>query len=102
MNKVPYASTIGTLMYTMMCTWLDIAYLVGVVSQFLSNPRKEHWAVMKWIFTYLYGTSKICLCFGDSNLVLVGYTNVDMAGDVNSRNFTLGYLISFAGGAISW
>jgi hypothetical protein len=29
-------------MYVMVCTRLDIAYIVGVVSQFLYNPDKEH------------------------------------------------------------
>ena len=32
MNKVPYASTVGSLMYGMVCTGLDIGYAVGVVS----------------------------------------------------------------------
>ncbi|RVW73359.1 Retrovirus-related Pol polyprotein from transposon TNT 1-94 [Vitis vinifera] len=31
MRKVPYASTVGSLMYVMVCTRLDIAYVVGVV-----------------------------------------------------------------------
>jgi ATP-binding cassette subfamily B (MDR/TAP) protein 1 len=38
MRKVPYSSVVGSLMYAMICTRLDIAYAVGVVSQFLSNP----------------------------------------------------------------
>jgi len=40
MSKVPYASTIGSLMYAMVCTRPDIAHAIGVVSRFLSNPRK--------------------------------------------------------------
>ena len=35
---VPYASAVGSLMYAMVCTRPDIAYTVGVVSRFLSNP----------------------------------------------------------------
>ena len=42
MSKVPYASAVGSLMYAMVCTRPDIAYSVGVVSRFLSNPNKEH------------------------------------------------------------
>ena len=41
MSKVPYASTIGSLMYAMVCNRPNIAYAIGVVSQFLTNPRKE-------------------------------------------------------------
>ena len=48
MLKVPYASAVGSLMYAMACTRPDIAHAVGVVSRFLSNPSKEHWAAIKW------------------------------------------------------
>ena len=42
MKKVPYASVVGSLMYAMVCTKPDIDHAVGVVSEFLSNPGKEH------------------------------------------------------------
>ena len=42
MSKVPYASAIGSLMYAMVCTRLDIAHAVRVVSRFMSRPRKQH------------------------------------------------------------
>ena len=32
MRLVPYASAVGSLMYTILCTRLDICYRVGVVS----------------------------------------------------------------------
>ena len=47
MNTVPYASTIGSLMYVMVCTRSDITHVVGVVSKFMSRPRKQHWEVVK-------------------------------------------------------
>lgn len=53
MMKVPYASAMDSLMYSMICTRLDIAYPVGVVSIFLSIPGKKHWNVVKWILRYL-------------------------------------------------
>ena len=37
MNKVPCASTIGSLMYAMVYTKLDIANVVEVVSKFMSR-----------------------------------------------------------------
>ena len=42
MKQVPYTSTVGSLMYVMICIRLDITYTVGVVSRFLSNLGKEH------------------------------------------------------------
>lgn len=102
MSKVPYSSAVGSLMYAMVCTRPDIAYAVGVVSRFLSNPGKEHWNAVKWILRYLRGTAKQCLCFGNEKQLLTGYVDADMAGDVDSRKSTSGYLITFAGGAVSW
>ena len=42
------------------------------------------------------------LCFGNSKPLLVGYTDVDMASDADSRKSTSGYLITFVGGAVAW
>ncbi|PKI62590.1 hypothetical protein CRG98_017012 [Punica granatum] len=102
MKKVPYSSVVGSLMYSMVCTRSDIAHSVGVVSRFLSNLGKEHWNAVKWILRYFRGTSKVCLQFGTGKSELVGYTDADMAGDIDSQKSTLEYLMTFAGGAISW
>jgi hypothetical protein len=32
-SKIPYASVVGRLMYAMVCTRIDIAHAVGVVSR---------------------------------------------------------------------
>ena len=102
MAKVPYSSVVGSLMYAMVCTRPDIAHAVGVVSRFLKNPGKEHWEAVKWILRYLRGSSDECLCFGASNPILKGYTDSDIAGDLDNRKSTTGYLFTFSGGAISW
>ncbi|KAH0685102.1 hypothetical protein KY289_022854 [Solanum tuberosum] len=102
MAKVPYSFVVGSLMYAMVCTRPDIAHAVGVVSRFLDNPGKEHWEAVKWILRYLRGSSDECLCFGASDTILKGYTDADMAGDLDNRKSTTGYLFTFSGGAISW
>ena len=91
-----------SLMYLMICTRLDIAYAIGVVSKFLSNPGKEHQNVVEWILRYLRGIAKRCLRFGNVHLMLLGYVDADMIGDVDSRKSTPIYLITFAGGVVSW
>lgn len=102
MSSVPYSSAVGSLMYAMVCTRPDIAHAVGVVSRFLSNPGKQHWEAVKWILRYLRGTSNLCLSFGNGEPVLEGYTDADMAGDLDHRKSTSGYVFTFAGGAVSW
>ena len=38
MQKISYASAVGSLMYAQVCTRLDITYIVGVLGRYLSNP----------------------------------------------------------------
>ena len=40
MSRVPYASVVGSLMYAMVCSRPDLAYVVSTVSQFILNPGK--------------------------------------------------------------
>jgi len=102
MQRVPYASMVGSLMYAMVCTRPDIAHVVGTISRFLSNLGKEHWNAMKWILRYLHGIVDMRLCFDGDKPTLVGYSDLDMARGIDSRRFTSGYLIKFAGGIVTW
>ncbi|GJU54951.1 putative RNA-directed DNA polymerase, partial [Tanacetum coccineum] len=45
--------SVGSVMYAMVCTRPNIAHAVGVVSRFMSNPRREHWEAIKWLLRYL-------------------------------------------------
>ena len=63
MSRVPCASVVGSLMYAMVCTRLDITHVVGVLSRFMSKPRKEHWTTVKRVFRYLCGTNDYGLCY---------------------------------------
>jgi hypothetical protein len=102
MARVPYASTIGSLMYAMVCTRLDISHAVGVVSRYMSNPGKQHWEAVKWILRYLRGTTEKCLTFRKDELKLEGYVDSDFAGEVDHRRSTTGYVFTFGNTAISW
>ena len=102
MMKVLYASAVGSRMYAMVCTRSDIRYAVGVISRFMRNPGTEHWAVFKWILRYLKGTSSVCLRFGSRKPKLEGFTDLDMSADVDSSRSTYGYVMTYAGGALSW
>ena len=42
MRQVPYAFAVGSLMYVMLCTRLDICYSIGMVSRYQSNLRPKH------------------------------------------------------------
>ena len=102
MSKFPYASAVGSLMYAMVCTRLDIAYAVGVVRRYMNNPRKEPWMEVKWILRYLRGTTYQELFFGGSNITIQRDVDVDMAGDRDNRRSTTRYVFTIGGITISW
>jgi hypothetical protein len=102
MSRVPYSSTVGSLMYAIFCTRPDIAHTVGVVTRYMNNPGKEHWEVVKWILRYLRDTATHALCFGGSYTVLQGYVDSDMTGDKDSRRSTTWYVFIIGGTTVSW
>lgn len=55
MRSVPYSSVVGSIMYAMVCSRLDLTHNVCVVSRFMGNPGKEHWNAVKWVLRYLKG-----------------------------------------------
>lgn len=84
-------------MSAMVCTRPDMAHTVGVVSRYMNNPGKEKLQAVKWILKYLRGTTTKALCFGGSNIVLQGYVDSDMAGNIDSRRSTIGYVFTLGG-----
>ena len=77
MNKVPYLSIVGSLMYVMMCTRPDIFHDVGMASIYQSNSGKEHWKSVKRILRYLKDIVEYSLCYQGKKLRLKGYTDAD-------------------------
>jgi hypothetical protein len=57
MPHVLYASVVGSLIYAMVCTRLDIVHVVGFLSSYMSKLGKEHWTTLKRVFMYLCGTT---------------------------------------------
>ncbi|MCO5582565.1 hypothetical protein L7F22_036462 [Adiantum nelumboides] len=92
----------GSLMYAMICTRPDIAFAVGVVSHYMSNPRKKHWEAIKGLMRYLNGTKDLGVCFGGEDASVLGYTGLDYTGDMDKMRSTSGYVFLFTRGAISW
>jgi len=42
MSKVQYASAIGSIMFDMICTHLDVSYALCVASRYQTNPGESH------------------------------------------------------------
>ena len=64
MDKIPYASAIGSIMYAMLCTRPDVSYALSMTSRFQSDPGECHWIAVKNILKYLRRTKDIFLIYG--------------------------------------
>ncbi|KAJ9565943.1 hypothetical protein OSB04_001909 [Centaurea solstitialis] len=84
MKLVPYASTIGSIMYAMLCTNPDVAYSVSVTSRYQQNPGEPHWVDVKNI------------------LNVIGYSDASFQTDRDDFRSQSGYVFILNGGAISW
>jgi hypothetical protein len=42
MSCAAYASEVGSFMYAMVCTRMDISHAVRVLRRYMSKPKKEH------------------------------------------------------------
>ncbi|XP_047326789.1 secreted RxLR effector protein 161-like [Impatiens glandulifera] len=93
----------GSLMYAQVCTRPDIAFIVGVLGRYLNNPGIDHWKAAKRVMRYLKKTKDYMLTYRRSDhLEIVGYSDSDFAGCLDSRRSTYGCVYTLAGGAISW
>eukprot|EP00253_Pinus_taeda_P011801 PITA_11801 len=107
MSCVPYASAVGSLMYAMVCTRVEFAHTVGVLSRFMSKRGKEHWATTKRVFRSLRGTNDYGLCYQgrpglEKVLDICGFVDADWVGDLNHKRSTSGYVVNLFQGAVSW
>ena len=42
MNEIPYASSVGSIMYAMLYTRPDVAYALGIASKFQIDPGEDY------------------------------------------------------------
>jgi hypothetical protein len=103
-KEVPYKELIGGLLYASGWTRPDIAYATGQVSRYMDTHNKEHWMAAKRIPRYLKGTKDAYIQYArcQGELMMECYSDSDWAGDHDDRKSTSGYLITLAGGPISW
>ncbi|RDY04246.1 hypothetical protein CR513_12064, partial [Mucuna pruriens] len=103
MQKIPYASIVGSLMYAQVCTRLNSAFVVGVLGSYLSDPGVQHWKAIKRVMRYLRRTKGHTFTYRNSeDLEIIEYSNSDFAGCQDSKHSTFGYIYMLARGAISW
>ncbi|XP_028062241.1 uncharacterized protein LOC114265622 [Camellia sinensis] len=97
-----YHEFVGCLVY-LTVTHPDLAYVVHVISQFVSTPCSLYWAVLVQILRYLRDTIlQDLLLSSTSSLDLMAYADADWAGDVTDRKSTSGFCLFLGDSLISW
>src|SRR5258708_1010143 len=97
MRSVPYLAAVGALMYLATTTQPDIAYTVGCLSRFNSNPSIAHWQVVKQVLHYLKGTAKYGITRDVVHKELIA--PIQSGGSVNCGDFRH-YLIFYPFGLL--
>ncbi|RVW67107.1 Retrovirus-related Pol polyprotein from transposon TNT 1-94 [Vitis vinifera] len=77
MQMIPYASMVGSLMYTMVCSRPDLAYAVSMISRYMSCPRKATLARVTRVVNAYY------------------------VGNIDTRKSLTGYVFTVFGEAVS-
>lgn len=92
MATVSYFQVVGSLMYVMVCIRPEIAHVMEVVNRYMAKLGSAHWELVKWLLRYLKDTSSMSLCFKIGSMNLEDFVDVDINGDLDSRNSSFGYV----------
>ncbi|KAD4385682.1 hypothetical protein E3N88_25851 [Mikania micrantha] len=103
MERVPYASAIGSIMYAMLCTRPDVSFALSITSRYHQNPGESHWAAVKNILKYLRRTKYMFLIYGgmEEELTVRCYTDASFQIDRDDSRSQSGYVFTLNGGAIT-
>ncbi|KAL7296840.1 hypothetical protein TKK_0010235 [Trichogramma kaykai] len=101
-KKIPYRSTIGSLMYVAYETRPDIVYAVSRAARSMTQPTTLDCTAVKRIFRYLKGTMDVGLLYQSSTKGLCAYSDADFAGDISTRRSTNGFVSLIGDTAVSW
>ncbi|GJU63627.1 retrotransposon protein, putative, ty1-copia subclass [Tanacetum coccineum] len=105
MQRVPYASAIGSIMYAVRCTRPDVAFAQNLCSRFQQNPGEIHWTAVKTILKYLRNTKDMVLVYGakpEDELKVSCYADASFQTDKDDTKSQTGYVFVLNGGAVDW
>ncbi|GJR18608.1 zinc finger, CCHC-type containing protein [Tanacetum coccineum] len=101
-SQLEYSKVIGYLMYAVTCTRPDIAFAVGKLSRYTSNPGTQHWQAIQRVLKYLKKTMDYRLMYIGYLSVLEGYIDASWISNTKDNSSTSGWVFLLGGGAISW
>ena len=80
----------------------DIAFAVGKLSPYTSNPSKFHWHAIHQVFKYLKKTQNYGLSCSSNPLVIEGYLDASWITNKEDYASISGWVYLLGGGIVSW
>jgi hypothetical protein len=103
MRSIPYASAIGSIMYTMIYTRLDVSYALSATSRYQSNYGDAYWMIVKNILKYLRRTKEAFIVFGgEEELIVKGCCDASFQTDADDSKSQSDFVFCLNRGAVSW
>nr|GEY08931.1 hypothetical protein [Tanacetum cinerariifolium] len=102
MQRVPYASVVGSIMYAIRFTRLDVMFTNNIISRFQQNPGEFHWTAIKNILKYLRNPKDMFLVYGrdiKQELRVTCYTDVGYLTYADDLKSQTGYVFFSIGDA---
>ncbi|KAK9677104.1 hypothetical protein RND81_11G121500 [Saponaria officinalis] len=97
-----YRRLVGRLVY-LTITRPDLVYAVHILSQFVNEPRKEHWEATLRVVRYIKRNPDKGITFKrNSDLQLKGFCDSDYASCPLTRRSLSGFFVSLGESPISW
>jgi len=96
-SQIGYAKIIGSLMFLMHYTRLDITCAASRLSRHSHNPAKEHWDALHHLLRYLRGTMDWFLHFCKFPAVLEGFGDAKWVADNDEVSSTSGDIFTLGG-----
>ncbi|GJS06033.1 zinc finger, CCHC-type containing protein [Tanacetum coccineum] len=80
----------------------DIAFAMGKLSRYTSNPGTQHWQSIQRVLKYLKKTMYYILTYTSYPSVLESYTDASLISNTEDNSSISGWVFLLGGGAISW
>ncbi|XP_074596193.1 uncharacterized protein LOC141851343 [Brevipalpus obovatus] len=101
-SSLPYRKFVGALMFLTSVLRPEIAFEVSRDAQFMSSYGKNHLIAVKRVIRYLKGRSSHGIKYTHGKSKLKAFADADYAANLDSRKSVSGFVLTLAGGPITW
>ena len=105
MHSIDYGGAIGLLQYLSCTTCLDIAFAVGQLASFTSDPGVAHWNAIKHLFCYIQGSIDFSITYSpdpSTSELFSTFSDVNHGSCKDSGWSTGAYVVKIGTGVVSW